>query len=160
MVKKRRDLLVGDTKPLLCNRLGVKSPLCGPHKGSQRQGAGGWGGTAATQLWAEPTHPASIWALLTSVAAWPLLPLGPETMEALGRLFCCKLFSEFLFSVNLKYFIRPSSSHSLSFSTILKGTARTSTLYPPLPQWRPQETKSSSKTVWNLLVFKNKQCLI
>lgn len=41
---------VGDTKPLLCNQLGVKSPLCGPHKDPQRQGAGGWGGSAATQL--------------------------------------------------------------------------------------------------------------
>lgn len=43
-------LSVGDTKPLLCNQLGVKSPHCGPHKGSQRQGAGGWGGSAVTQL--------------------------------------------------------------------------------------------------------------
>lgn len=81
-----------DTKALLCNQLGVKSPLCGPHKGSQRQGAGGWGGSAATQLCAEPTHPGSIWALLTSVAAWPLLPLGPGTMKALGRPLCCKVF--------------------------------------------------------------------
>lgn len=50
MVRNGRGRLVGDTKPLLCNQLGVKSPLCGPHKGSQRQGAGGWGGSAATQL--------------------------------------------------------------------------------------------------------------
>lgn len=50
MVRNGRGLLVDHTKPLLCNQLGVKSPLCGPHNGSQRQGAGGWGGSAATQL--------------------------------------------------------------------------------------------------------------
>lgn len=50
MVQNRRRLLVGDTKALLCNQLGVKSALCGPHKGAQKQGAGGWGGMAATQL--------------------------------------------------------------------------------------------------------------
>lgn len=104
-----RGCLVGDTKPLLCYQLGVKSPLCGPYKGSQRQGAGGWGGIAATQLWAGPTHPGSIWALLTSVAAWPLLPPGPGTMEALGRPPLLQSFSEFLFSLNLKYFIGPPS---------------------------------------------------
>lgn len=97
MFRNGQGLLVGDTKPLLCNQLGVKSPLCGPHKGSQRQGAGGWGGSAETQLCAEPTHPGSICALLTSVAAWPLLPPGPSTMKALGRPFCCKVFqSSFL----------------------------------------------------------------
>lgn len=41
-------------------------------------------------------------------------------------------FSEFLFSPNLKYFIRPPSLRSLSFTTILKSIARTSTLNPPL----------------------------
>lgn len=80
----RRCLLVADTKPLLCNQLSVKSNLRGPLKSSQRQGAGGWGGSAVTQLWAEPTHPCSIWALLISVATWPLFPPGPRTMEALG----------------------------------------------------------------------------
>lgn len=50
MVWNGRQLHVADTKPLLCNQVGVKSPLCAPHKGSQRQGAGGWGGSAATQL--------------------------------------------------------------------------------------------------------------
>ncbi len=50
MVRDRRGLLVANTKPLLCNQLGVKSPLFGPHKGLQRQGAGGWSGSAATQL--------------------------------------------------------------------------------------------------------------
>lgn len=96
-VRNRRGLLVADTKPLLCNQLSVKSPLCGPHKAPQRQGAGGWGQSAATQLWAEPTHPSSIWALLISVATWPLLPPSPGTMEALGRPFCCKCFqSSFL----------------------------------------------------------------
>ena len=131
MVKNRRGFLVGNTKPLLCNQRGVKSLLCGPHKGSQRQGAGGWGGSAATQLWAEPTHPYSIWALLTSVAAWPLLPPRPGTMEALGRPHCCKLFQSSFFSLNLKYFIRPPLPCSLSFTTILKSIARTSRLYPP-----------------------------
>lgn len=92
MVRNRRGLLVANTKPLLCNQLSVKSPLCGPHKAPQRQGAGGWGQSAATQLWAEPTHPSSIWALLISVATWPLLPPGPGTMEALSRPFCCKCF--------------------------------------------------------------------
>lgn len=79
-----RRLVVADTKPLLCNQVGVKLKLRGPLKGSQRQGAGGWGGSAVTQLWAGPTHPGSIWALLISVAAWPLFPPGSRTKEALG----------------------------------------------------------------------------
>lgn len=33
MVRSGRGLLVGHTKPLLCNQLAVKSQLCGPHKG-------------------------------------------------------------------------------------------------------------------------------
>lgn len=40
-------------------------------------------------------------------------------------------FSEFFFSLNLKYFIRPPSPCSLSFTTGLKSIARTSTLNPP-----------------------------
>lgn len=79
-----RRLVVADTKPLLCNQVGVKLKLCGSLKGSQKQGAGGWGGSAGTQLWAEPTHPCSIWALLISVAAWPLFPPGLRTKEVLG----------------------------------------------------------------------------
>lgn len=92
-VRTRRVLLVAVTKPLLCNRLGVKSQLGGPHKAWQRQGAGGWGQSAATQLWAEPTHPSSIWPLLISVAARPPLPPDPGTMEApFGQGFCRRCF--------------------------------------------------------------------
>lgn len=84
-----RVLLVAVTKPLLCNPLGVKSQAGGPYKAWQRQGAGGWGQSAATQLWAEPTHPSSIWALLISVAARPPLPPGRRTMGAsFGTAFC------------------------------------------------------------------------
>ena len=109
------SLLVGDTKRLLCNQLGVKSVLCGPHNGPQRPASGGWGGSAVTQLWAEPTQSSSIWALLTSVAARPLLPPGPGTMGPLSIPFCCQLFSRLLFfCLNLKYFIRPLST-SLPF---------------------------------------------
>lgn len=79
-----RRLVVAGTKPLLRNQVGVKLKLRGPLKGTQKQGAGGWGGSAATQLWPEPTHPCSIWALLISVAAWPLFPPGPRTKGALG----------------------------------------------------------------------------
>lgn len=113
MVRNGPSLLLGDTKPLLCNQLGVKSPLYAPHNGPQRQGAGGWGGSAATQLWAELTHPCSIWALLTSVAERPPFPPGPGTIGAHGRPPLFQSFSKFLFSLNLKYFIRPPlPSHS------------------------------------------------
>lgn len=40
-------------------------------------------------------------------------------------------FSEVLFSLNLKYFIRPPWPCSLSFNTILKSIDRISTLYSP-----------------------------
>lgn len=141
MVIDGRGLLVCDTKPLLCNHLGVKSPLCGPHKGWQRQGAGGWGGSAATQLWAEPTHPGSIWALLISVATWPLLPPGPRDNGGPRQTPLLQTFSEFLFRLNLKYFIRPPSPRSLSFTSILKSITRTSPLNPPSFRWRPKDNK-------------------
>lgn len=115
----RRCLLVADTKPLLCNQLSVKSNLRGPLKSSQRQGAGGGGGSAVTQLWAEPTHPCSIWALLISVATWPLFPPGPRTMEALGAPLLLWTFLVLPFSQNLKYFIRPPSVCCHSFATVL-----------------------------------------
>lgn len=56
-------------------------------------------------------------------------------------------FSQFLFSLNLKYFIRPPSPCSLSFTTSLKIDG-TSTLYSPfalVKPWRKQ--RISPKTV-------------
>lgn len=128
-VSNRRGLLVADTKPLLCNQLSVKSPLCGPHKAPQRQGAGGWGQSAATQLWAAYTSqlnmgPPYICCNLAPASAGSRDNGGPRQTLLL------QMFSESLFCPNLKYFIRPPSLHSLSFTPILKSIAGTSSLNP------------------------------
>lgn len=151
------SLLVGDTKQLLCNQLGVKSALCGPHNGPQRPGSGGWGGSAVTQLCAEPTQLRSIWALFTSVAAQPLLPPGPGTMGPLNRPFCCKLFQGSFLAQILNISLGLLCPRSISFSLNLKSGAGPLAPTLSLPSGRASKsTKDFSKSVAFWLLLKHK----
>lgn len=157
-VGTRRVLLVAVTKPLLCNRLGVKSQLGGPYKAWQRQGAGGWGQSAATQLWAEPTHPSSIWALLISVAARPPLPPDPRTMEApFGWAFCRRCFQSPFRAKILNISLGLLGYALFSFATILKSIAGTSTLNPLSHGNALIGHKGTLVTVANILLVRTQQ---
>lgn len=124
-------------------------PSCWPHKAVAVQSArckiaalwpsqwltkaGGWwlgrecGDTAVSRAYTSLLNmgPPHICSNLAPASAWSWDKGGPRQTPLL------QTFSEFLFSLNLKYFIRPPLPHSLSFTTILKSIARTSTLNPP-----------------------------
>lgn len=130
MVRTGRVLLVAVTKPLLCNRLGVKSRLGGPQSLTK---AGGWwlgpecGNTAVSRAYTSKLNMAPPYICCSSAptSAGPQDNGGPIRLNLLSQ-----MFSEFLSSQNLKYFIRPPRLRSLFFGTILKSIAGTSTLNP------------------------------
>lgn len=94
--------------------------------------AGGWwlgreyGDTAVSRAYTSLLNmgPPYMCCNLAPASAGSLDNGGPRQTPLL------QTFSEFLFSLNLKYFIRPPSPCSLSFTTVLKSIARTSTLTP------------------------------
>lgn len=114
--------------------------------------AGGWwlgwecGDTAVSRAYTSLLNmgPPHICSILAPASARPRDNGGPQQTLLL------QTFSEFLFSLNLKYFIRPPSPRSLSFTTFLKSIARrTSTHYSPfaLVTLRRQQ-RVSAKTVF------------
>lgn len=114
--------------------------------------AGGWwlgpecGNTAVSRAYTSQLNmgPPYICCNLAPASAGSRDNRGPRQTLLL------QMFSESLFSPNLKYFIRPPSLRSLSFTAILKSIAGTSSLNPLRYGDAPKKTKDSFPTVFQL----------